>query len=176
MPPGALRLAARAVIVGVAGCGNASSGFGDASRDAELDSRPDAAWDHPTCELVEILSPVVSVRDAVTGKPICDAVESGSDSGAALVMCTSGEPSPASCTGTCPFAATNPSLQGDLGGATTMSAPFSVEVTAPGYHTARVSGLVLRSCVCGQDCPAVQHVVVDLMPSDGGSPADGGPG
>jgi hypothetical protein len=119
-----------------------------------------------TCGIEEIIPPILTVTDQVTGKPICDAVAAKDPGSGELSPCISGEQG---CTGKCQY-----TVLGDGSG----SGPtFSIEVTAPGYQAATVSGLMTNSCGCTSDCPSPQEALVALTPlpplEDGGTD-DGG--
>jgi hypothetical protein len=149
-----------AILAFAVGCGGkveASHGGGmnDGGTDDEGGSNEDSGGPSvpPTCGLVVIEPPILTVTDSTTGKTICDAVSEG-DGGAELYPCSKGE---LGCTGGCQYTVT--------GSATGSGSTFSVEVGAPGYGQTTVSGLETRYCGCDEmNCQAAQQVSASLVP------------
>jgi hypothetical protein len=124
---------------------------------ADGSSPADAGFDSiSTCNIVQVIPPILTLLDESSGAPICDAFGSG---GASLTPCGPSQ----GCTGTCQYTVS------DLGA----PSPFSVTVSAPGYTPAVVSNLQTRYCGCnGAPCQAADQVTGFLLPDglDGGLP------
>ncbi len=124
-----------------------------------------------TCNIVQIVPPILSVVDAVTGAPICDAALVNGDGGTVTLSPCGGSEG---CTGTCQYTVN----QGSFG------TPFTVTVTAPEYVSAVSPELTTNTCGCEGACAGPDEAVVKLtryfsppaMPScPTSAPTSGGP-
>jgi len=136
--------------------GNGSGGDAGQHPPATDSGSPRPGIDGGTCNLVQIESPVLTVTDALTGKPICDATLVAGQTTVSLFP----DGSAPACTYT---------VNGSSG------STFSISITAPGYGVATVNGLMVRYCGCEGACEAPQQVSASLSPgvsppSDGGLP------
>ncbi len=122
---------------------------GDAGSDAPR-SPPDGST---TCGLLQILQPILTVKDAKTGALICDAAASGG--GATLYSCGTGMGMVEGCTSKCQYSV----------GGLESSSPVTITVTAPGYASATVS-VTVEYCGCNGDCGGPQQATVSLNPGD----------
>jgi hypothetical protein len=146
-----------------AACGGATLspepiGKGDGGLQGDAPSRPDSppvGFEGGECNLVEIIPPILTVTDGVTGGRICDATLVGDAGGVDLF--------PSSGFGACTY-----TVNGYEGASST----FSISITAPSYGMATVTGLEIQYCGCsGAPCAAAQMVSVSLPEIvDGGGP------
>jgi hypothetical protein len=157
---------AAAFVLALAGCGGATfSGAPGPEKDAgPSDSAADRrfpSFDGGTCEIYRIIPPMLIVTDQSTGAPICDVTVTGAAQQASLAPCTD-----TGCPKTCAYDVDS------LGGSSTS---FSVTITATGYGTTTVTGLMQGGCGCDTECPAPQQVSATLIPVvSPPPPVDGG--
>ncbi len=136
---------------------------GGATRDTGGRSEPETGG---TCNLVQIIQPILTVTDSATGKAICDATIVGADGGPiSLYPCGAMD----GCGGN--------ECQYTVGGLDSSSA-VSITVTAPSYSSASVSVMV-EYCGCGPaPCAGAQQAMVSLIHDEGvdaGQVKDAGP-
>jgi len=152
----------------MSGCGGATVlTLGEPGKDGGASDGGTQADTGGHCNLVQLLTPILTITDAVTGAPICDAFVEGTNTTASLSACTGGYEG---CTGTCPYTVNDTTAEG--GGT------FSVIITAPGYDATDVTGLEIQTCGCGGTCGGAEQVNVSLQPAtfvDGGLPVDASP-
>ena len=157
---------AAAFVLALAGCGGATfSGAPGPEKDAgPSDSAADRrfpSFDGGTCEIYRIIPPMLIVTDQRTGAPICAVTVTGAAQQASLAPCTD-----TGCPKTCAYDVDS------LGGSSTS---FSVTITATGYGTTTVTGLMQGGCGCDTECPAPQQVSATLIPVvSPPPPVDGG--
>jgi len=135
-----------------------TKGGPDSGHHVSRDGGPPLVPEGGECELYEIISPVLTVLGS-NGQPVCDATLVSADSPDESLEPCSGT---SGCTGKCSYTVNDPGA----------SSTFAVTVTAPGYLSATVSGLVNGGCGCQADCPAAQQNTVTLQPFQ---PLDAGP-
>jgi hypothetical protein len=152
-------------IVGTAACGGSTEtesprADGGASKDAakhvadggaKRDARSVPEDGATTCNLVTIVPPILSVTDAVTGAPICDATATAPAGGAAsLAPCTGVGCSSATC-------------EYNVVGLPGIGVTTTILVTAPGYGSASAT-VASTACGCDQSGCAASTVMVALEP------------
>jgi hypothetical protein len=101
---------------------------------------------------LQIIPPILTVVNASTGAPICDATLVSGDGGTALLSpCSASQ----GCSGTCQYTVNQEGSYGP---------PFTVTVTAPTYGAAVTPELTTETCGCEGACASAQQATVKLQP------------
>jgi hypothetical protein len=118
-----------------------------------------------TCQSIAVIPPVITVRSAATGQPICDATVVAVRSDGARTLDLVAFPPDGGSSG-CPYGPPSLTADGSFYGIGTLPSDgsYTVQVSKPGFQSVSVQGVAVRSSAPCGGVPAAQRVDVLLKP------------